>query len=127
MSDPASIIARVVGQHRVGLGMTFYRDGTCKIPTCTWWGVHAPNAYPAHLGGSRPSTRTDRGPPSSPARPGQAVRQLRPPQRGLHGEPCLIITDRRDERTCGCPSHIWTPPETDWETGGSPWTPEEQK
>lgn len=128
MSDPASIITRVVGQHRMGLGMTFYRDGTCKIPTCTCGESMHPNAYPAHLGEVAAQALgliEDRRRITSPARgkPCDNCGHLK----GLHGEPCLIITDRH-HRACGCPSHVWTPPETDWEHRWiTPWTPEEQK
>lgn len=49
MSDGRKLIVDVVAMHRMGTAMTFYRDGSCKVPTCRCGESMHPNAYPEHL------------------------------------------------------------------------------
>ena len=49
MTDAQKLIAEVTAAHRMSTGMTFYRNGTCKLPTCRCGESMHPNAYPRHL------------------------------------------------------------------------------
>jgi hypothetical protein len=131
VSDPASIITRTNAEHLPRANWTAGRDRDvyrCSSRGCTWVGPSL-DAHQAHVGEVAAQALglvEDRRRITSPARgkPCDNCGHLK----GLHGEPCLIIIDRRDERTCGCPSHVWTPPEIDWEHRWiTPWTPEESK
>lgn len=52
--------------------------------------------------------------------------------KGVHGEPCVtLLSVRRDDQgwpldavECGCPEHVYTPPNTSWQSRWvSPWLP----
>lgn len=45
----ADRLAALVNEHRMGRGMTFYRNGTCKLPTCSCGEEMHPNEYGRHL------------------------------------------------------------------------------
>lgn len=42
-------ITAIVAEHRMGQGMTFYRNGTCKLPRCLCGEEMHPNFYARHV------------------------------------------------------------------------------
>ncbi|MGC5258395.1 hypothetical protein ACPXCG_18800 [Gordonia sp. DT218] len=53
-------LTEVIAEHRMGMGMTFYRDGTCKLPTCACGESMHPNSYAAHVSSVWEEERTIR-------------------------------------------------------------------
>jgi len=125
-TSATDIIAEVLRKHRPSIDPeTSTEPYHCGDDNSTcwdraihpWWRLHVATEINRALGKlTRDCRRVN---PRTRSKPCDNCGHIK----GIHAEPCHIGIDEHTE--CGCPRHVYNPPETTWEcrwVGG--WTPD---